>query len=141
MDGFEALMSAMHAKREELETATMAGLDKSAQAVMNSIAAELSSTAHSRGTPTPSGPGQPPSLVSGDLRRSIIVEGPRQSGAQFTATVAPTTVYARIQELGGNAGRGGSAHLPARPYVRPGVEKALPKIEQIMDDAWRTALE
>ena len=52
----------------------------------------------------------------------------RRSGkGQWTARVAPTTVYARIQELGGQAGRGHQSALPPRPYVSPAVTKSALK--------------
>jgi phage gpG-like protein len=53
-------------------------------------------------------------------------------GAVAMAHVAPTTVYARIQELGGVSGKGHRSHLPPRPYVAPAVEASMGLFE---DDA------
>lgn len=85
------------------------------------IKAELSRSSHSRGTKTPSPPGSPPSLISGALRRSVITNPPTGGGGVWTAYGGPTIVYARIQEMGGRAGRGHRTVLPPRPYVRPAI--------------------
>jgi hypothetical protein len=86
-------------------------------------------------TKTPSPPGQPPAIVTGTLRRSLrIVFAP--PAARTTSSLAPHTVYARIQEVGGDIypvrrkylrwfedGAWHFAkhvHLPARPYMLPG---------------------
>lgn len=83
----------------------------------------LGRRSHKRGTPTPSRPGQPPALVSGTLRRSVIVDRPRLVGPfRWRARVGPTVVYARIQDKGGVAGRNHTVRLPARPYARPTSE-------------------
>jgi phage gpG-like protein len=90
------------------------------------IKLELSQSSHAKGTPTPSSPGQPPSLISGQLRRSVKTTRVYPSGvATWTSHVAPTTVYARIQELGGDAGRDHRSHLPPRPYVRPATIRSM----------------
>jgi phage gpG-like protein len=84
---------------------------------------ELSRVSHSRGTPTPSPPGSPPALISGALRRSVMtIPGP-VSGYRASVTVGGTIVYARIQELGGRAGRNHASLLPPRPYLRPAAER------------------
>ena len=48
-----------------------------------------------------------------------------------SVTVGATTVYARIQELGGNAGRGHAAHLPARPYLEPTVARIRSQLHDV----------
>lgn len=85
-------------------------------------------------TKTPSPPGQPPALVTGTLRRSLRVDQ-AHGGPVAVASLAPHTVYARIQELGGNIYpvrrkflrwvEDGQVHfskhvyLPPRPYMLP----------------------
>ena len=93
---------------------------------------------HAPGTPTPSGPGQPPSLISGALRRSITVEAPERTAQGWAISVGPTIVYGRIQELGGTAGNG--ARLPPRPYMRPAWAVVPDKVRDIFQDAWRDAV-
>jgi phage gpG-like protein len=86
------------------------------------IKKQLGRTSHAPGTPTQSPPGSPPGLITGQLRRSVRQTKTYSSGAgRWTVHIAPTMIYARIQELGGWAGRGHKSHLPARPYVRPGM--------------------
>jgi phage gpG-like protein len=53
--------------------------------------------------PSPSPPGTPPARVTGTLARSIRKFGGHSTGEySFMVTVAPHTVYARIQQLGGH---------------------------------------
>src|SRR2546429_5409805 len=88
---------------------------------------QLTTSSHRRGDPTPSAPGEPPSLVSGNLRRSVNVTGPESVGATgWQGEVGPTAVYGRIQELGGIAGHG--SRLPARPYMKPAWDEVEPLI-------------
>lgn len=86
---------------------------------------ELSKYSHSRGTPTPSAPGDPPALVSGALRRSVKTVPGTARGARASVKVGGTVVYARIQELGGRAGRNHASLLPPRPYLKPAAERVI----------------
>jgi phage gpG-like protein len=79
----------------------------------------------------PSAPGTPPARRSGTLARSVRAEPAVPAGAgRATSSVAPHTVYARIQQTGGvihvvrakvlTDGKrffGKHVHLPARPYM------------------------
>lgn len=79
---------------------------------------------------SPSPPGTPPARVSGTLARSVRATKPAVSGYTARVSVAPHTVYARIQQKGGDIhvvrakvltnGRqffGTHVRLPARPYM------------------------
>lgn len=95
---------------------------------------------HPPRTKTPSPPGAPPALVTGTLRRSVRVE-PAAGLVRATARVAPHTVYARIQELGGHIYpvrakalrwvEDGTVHfarhvyLPPRPYMAPALRETV----------------
>jgi phage gpG-like protein len=115
--------------------ATRVAVGKGAHLIEEKAKLELSTSSHPRGTPTPSRPGEPPSLVSGTLRRSVRVQGPTNIDAtSYTASVGPTAIYGRIQELGGEAGRW--SYLPPRPYMAPGITKAGPELQAIFRDAW-----
>jgi hypothetical protein len=112
----------------------------------------LRRTAHGMYTYTPSPPGAPPSFVSGELAYSITVTvspgWPRAS-----SEVAPHTVYAAIQEFGGDTWPDHSkfmrwfmegqywykkiVHLPERPYMRPALEEVIASGE--LQDAAVTA--
>jgi phage gpG-like protein len=139
LDGFEAMIAALEGITTKVVAATPEGLAKAAHLLEGAIKIELSRTSHPPGTPTPSPPGSPPSLVTGTLRRSIQVEGPAQTGpGRWTANVGTGLVYSRIQELGGTAGRG--AYLPPRPYMAPGLAAALPAMGGAIERAWADAL-
>jgi phage gpG-like protein len=86
---------------------------------------ELDRYTHPPGVPTNSPPGEPPALVSGDLRRSVRMTPPASSGARSAVVVGGTVVYARIQELGGWAGRNHASYLPPRPYLKPASERII----------------
>jgi hypothetical protein len=86
--------------------------------------------AHAKGQPHIGGTGSGPNVVTGDLRRSIVMDSIMQIGlAHFATTVGPTMVYGRAVELGL---RNGANY----PYFHPGVEKALPEIEAISTEVW-----
>jgi hypothetical protein len=102
---------------------------------------QLGLKSHQAGTETPSEPGEPPALVTGTLRRSIHVEGPHPEGfGGWVVRVGPTVIYGRIQELGGDAGRGHAARLPARPYMKPAFEAVTPRLGEIYRAAWGRAI-
>lgn len=124
--GIAELARALEAMAARIEAATPVAVATATAMVEVAARANLSRTSHSRGTPTPSAPGQPPSLISGRLRSSFDILGPTPAGAgAWRAVLGPTAVYARIQELGGQAGRGHATTLPARPYLRPAVDDLL----------------
>lgn len=102
------------------------GANAAAALVEATTKEKLRQTTHRRGTPTPSRPGEPPSLISGQLRRSVLIVPAEPRGATaWVAKVGPTAVYARIQELGGDTGRNGASTLPARPYLEPAVKELI----------------
>lgn len=132
---FTAALTAVQAKQV---AATGAATGKALHLIERRAKEKLAETSHKRGTPTPSAPGDPPSLVSGALRRSIQVEGPAPTGPiSWEGRVGPTIEYGRIQELGGQAGH---ATLPARPYLSPAFDDVMPEIAEIYAEAWASAL-
>lgn len=134
VDQIQARLRAMIAA---VPAVTIAATVKVAHIGEREIKNQLRKTSHPKRTPTPSRPGQPPSLISGNLFRSVKVVGPTMVPGFVSAQVGPTMIYSRIQELGGNAGRHHAAHLPARPYVKPGVHIAIPQAEAVYINAWR----
>jgi phage gpG-like protein len=139
LNGAEAMLTALRTIGGRVAAATPDGLARAAHHLEAMVKLELSRTSHPPGTPTPSPPGSPPSLITGALRRSIQVNGPTEvAPGAWTATVSPDIVYGRIQELGGIAGRG--ARLPARPYMRPGLIAASPGMHALIKQAWADAL-
>lgn len=116
---------------------------RASAAAANAMAAEfhtelvdvtLRKSTHKAGTPTPAAAGDPPALVTGTLRRSAVIVPATAAGTRAVASCRVSTVYARIQELGGTVSVkrakvlynkrtkqafGKSATLPARPYMQP----------------------
>lgn len=85
---------------------------------------ELGKQSHQPGTLTPSAAGEPPAMISGDLRNSIAATIPVSLGpGRYMVEVGGTTIYARIQQMGGDAGR--NTKLDARPYLQPAVKKLI----------------
>jgi phage gpG-like protein len=136
---FEMDIAALVAGLDELaargQAAAMLGAQAAAAVAEVSIKRQLSMYSHTKRTPTPSPEGAPPAAISGTLRRSVI----KETGAGYV-DVGPSVVYARIQELGGQTGRRGATRLPARPYVEPGYNSALPAMETAALAAIRYAL-
>jgi phage gpG-like protein len=117
----------------------------------------LRQTSHPAGTVTTAAPGQPPALVTGTLRRSAQTDPAQEGGTRATAAVRVSTVYARIQELGGvitvkrakyltfqyPAGRWHqvkSVRLPPRPYMAPTLHR-LEEDGQLRDAGKQAALQ
>lgn len=68
------------------------------------------------------GNGNPyPGVLTGRLRRSVFYKKLTSFG-EWGVEIGPNVEYAAIHEFGGNAGRGGSAKIPARPYMQPSFE-------------------
>jgi phage gpG-like protein len=72
-----------------------------AQAAETAVKVTLTSSTHRAGTPTPSSPGQPPSLVTGRLRRSVTHTSPRlvDPGVAMSL-VGSVMTYASVHEFG-----------------------------------------
>lgn len=109
----------------------MVGLDNTVRDIVGdgvtllhrAVEVELSRLTHPPGTPTPSIPPEPPALVTGNLRRSAQDRIPQRLAlAVWEGALRMTAVYARIQALGGWAGRNHATHLPARDYVTPAMK-------------------
>lgn len=140
LPNWEAVAARITEKVVALEVGTRTGVGLVAHKLEAAAKKELNRQGHARRTPTPSAPGQPPARVSGDLLRSIQVKGPTGISGTYEASVGPTMVYGRIQELGGKTGRGHRVTLPARPYMDPALKASKQDILGIMVGAWRTAL-
>lgn len=140
--GLTELNAAIEGLAASLSAATRSATAKASHLVEQEIKQTLATSSHQRGTPTPSAPGEPPSLVTGTLRRSITVDGPHPLGlGRWEAQIGPTAVYGRIQELGGVTGRGGATVLPPRPYVQPSFDRLAigGALIDVYFAAWRTA--
>lgn len=119
MGGADEALAKLRRMRERTPAAAQAAAVAMGAVAMREVQRQLSLSEHDPGTATPSQPGEPPSLITGQLRRSVIMKPKGRAHVQ----VGATTVYARIQELGGDAGRNHATHLPPRPYLKAALEK------------------
>lgn len=134
--GLRECLAALDRIAPRAQAAAARGVRDAQRLVEREIKSEFTG-AHSRKERTGSSPGSPPEVVTGTLRRSVTSFPVETSALGAKGKVAPTSIYARIQELGGDTGRGGRTHLPARPYVRPVLDKIGPEIQSIFERAWR----
>lgn len=126
LDGAGPFKDAIDALIKTADAGSRRAANNAALKVASRTQRKLTTSTHKKGTPTPSRPGEPPSLVTGTLRRSVkVVPAVPVGGGAWQAQVGPTVVYARIQELGGATGRGGAVRLPARPYLGPSVTELI----------------
>lgn len=133
--GLHEAIAALQAKGAAVDAATRVATATVLEMMGRAAKEQLAKTSHSKGTPTPSAPGEPPSLVSGNLRNSIAVKGPDSIPGGYQGQVGPTAVYGRVQELGG-----GPRRLPARPYMQPAYDSLKDKIPGIYRNAWLAAV-
>jgi Mu-like prophage protein gpG len=100
---------------------------------------------HPMGTPTGSKPGQPPGRISGHLADEVKVHGPRLVGGlgrpRWEGAVGSSAVYARIQELGGWAGRNHQSYLPPRPHLKPAWRIVRPTARAVYVHELRRAVQ
>jgi len=138
LHGVEQFTAAIADKVAQMRAATRLATGTALHLIERRAKEKLGERSHQAGTPTPSGPGQPPALITGNLRRSIKVTGPDPEGASgWKGSVGPTAVQSRIQELGGVA-RGRT--LPPRPYLRPAFEEMRGEITAVFRTAWTKAI-
>jgi phage gpG-like protein len=135
--GLNELVRALTTKAAELQVVTREATGLAAHIVERNTKDLLRQSSHPKGTPTPSPPGTPPSVVTGTLMRSITVEGPTGVAGTYRSQVGPTVIYGRIHELGGQAGRRNAARLPARPYLAPALAQSKDHIAGMFYAAWR----
>lgn len=138
--GIPEFGAALNAWAERASIAARQATASGGHAIEAKVKRKLTTYSHPAGTPTPSPPGEPPALVTGQMRRSVRVSTPAQvAPGTWETRTGPSVIYGRIQELGGRAGRG--SVLPARPYLAPSVAELLSSGElfRIMRDAWARA--
>lgn len=131
----------MRLKGHAVSAATKRSTTKSIHLVEREVKRYLRTYTHPKGTPTPSPPGGPPAMITGNLIRSQKVTSTRKlREGVYGARTGPTARYGRAQELGGRVGRDHRTTLPKRPFQKPVTRAALRRIRGIYRDAWREAL-
>ena len=153
VDG-SSLVRSLERIRGITPAATELGMADAGQSVSGQTKRNLSLSAHAPGTRTPAPPGGPPSLISGDLRRSVRASDVTRTGYRFHVRVGATMIYARIQQMGGRVSTlkphglanrathqffGPSVYLPARPYL-PGAETSATLARDALVRRWSEAL-
>ena len=76
--------------------------------------------------------------VTNRLRSSIkfrVARSENEIGISFGTDVP----YAAIHEFGGNTGRNHKTYIRPRPYLRPGVEDAIPDFQEEVENILRKA--
>ena len=138
--------------------APMAACRALGQAAETAVKVTLTSSTHPLGTPTPSRPGQPPSLVTGRLRRSIARTPPRiiEPGTAV-CLVGSVVIYASVHEFGpvtitakrfpvlGNPKVGFFGRqviIPRRPFLEPAARRLVSSglARQVCEAAWMDAM-
>ena len=140
LEGLSEFNAALSEIVKSVDIATTLAVTKAGNVVKKNAQTGLALRSHPKGTWSPSPPGDAPALVTGALRRSITVKVSREGISGAKAEIGPTIIYGRIQELGGNAGRHGSVHLPPRPYMKPALEYSVPEMSRIYYEAWQAAM-
>ncbi len=140
VEGAEEFAAALDALQQRMHSATRKATKDGITLLQRRAHGRLSRYYHPPNTPTPSPPGEPPARITGHLRGSLSPTGPVPTGGGFTGTLGPTAVYARIQELGGRAGRNHSVTLPPRPYLAPTVRDSRNDIRRQYVEAWQRAM-
>lgn len=142
-DGLNELGDALDAMVDRVAKVTPRVVEAIGESLEEKTRAKLHLTEHDPGTPTPSEPGDPPSYISGALKGSVTHTPPLPTGdGTWSMLVGGTAVYARIQELGGWAGRNHASYLPPRPYLKPAYDELIASGE-VMEQAanlWGRAL-
>ncbi len=156
VDGVEEWSAVLDARMAAVRAATDDAVDDALALIQRGAQALLALTSHPPGTPTPSAPGSPPSLVSGALRRSIKARRTRRGPDVYAGGVGPTIVYGPPQERGAvitpkngpylwwrtatGMRRATSVRLPPRPFMAPAARAARTQVARIFARAWHKAL-
>lgn len=140
VDGVEEWGAAADALLGRVRDATDRAVDDGLALIQVEAQRNLALTSHPPRTPTPAAAGEPPSLISGALRRAMKVRRDRRGPNVYSGATGPAIIYGPIQERGGWAGAGHRSYLPPRPYLRPARTVAIPKIRKLFADAWARAI-
>lgn len=141
VDGTDAWDAAVDAIRARISAATDHAVDDGLALIQRRAQQNLTRYTHPRRTPTPSPPGEPPALIGGALRRSMVARRTLHGPQLYSGGVGPTIIYGPIQERGGVTGRGHHTVLPARPFLAPAAADMTPEIRKLFAEAWSAAIE
>lgn len=135
--GVPEVIGAMMGMVAQARVDTPAQINDALRVVARQQRTLLNLGSHSPGTKTGSPPGSPPWRITGRLMDSVTVRRATPTGLdRWEGMVGPTAVYGRIQELGGDTGRGHRTHLPPRPSLYPAWVIVRPTIRPQFTAAW-----
>lgn len=135
--GVDKFLAALAARGVKASADTPAAINDVLRTVARQQRTLLNLGSHPKGTKTGSPPGSPPWRITGHLMDSVTVRRAVPTGfGRWEGQVGPTARYGRIQELGGNTGRGHRTHLPPRPSLYPAVAIIRPTVGAAFRSAW-----
>lgn len=140
VDGADRSVAALTLMVARVREATPDAVDTVLDRVATQQRTLLGLGSHPYGTSTGSPPGSPPWRISGDLQGSVHVQRARPDGPDsWSGQTGASTVYARIQELGGWAGRGHRSWLAPRPSLYPAWRIVEPTARSVFIARWTVA--
>ena len=129
--GVDAALAALAKKAAEVDVVSRQVVTKSAAVVIRAAQANFEG-AHKKGEPHVGG--SLPNVVTGTLRRSIVMSKVTRNGVgDFSSSVGPTAVYGRAVELGL---RNGASY----PYFSPAVTATRSQVQAVAVATWRAWL-
>lgn len=143
---------------KDLEDAQQDGLEASARTLVRKVGDSLRQRASHKGAggePAPAG--QPPAQKTGTLARSISFDLRGNTAFVGVASDSPSNKYAMIHEFGGRIEAKNApflvfqlpdgewrkvkfVNMPARPYLRPALNRNLPELRDAFNKATQRSL-
>lgn len=124
---YTATLNALSGLVDRVQAGVADGVQEGTEVLKEQIQENLRASHY----PPASLPGTPPAYRTGFLHDNVYtMSGPTSTGGY--GEVWPSTVYARIHELSGWAGRGHRSFLPKRPYVEPARDEQADHIRSII---------
>lgn len=132
-DGLKQLSDWVKTQSEATDNAVREAVAKSAALTVKDAQANFEGS-HKKGQPHVGG--TKPNVVTGNLRRSIIMQPIVRTGlASYSTSVGPTAIYSRAVELG-------LRQAPAihYPFFQPGAQEAAKEFPSIMAESFNKYL-
>jgi hypothetical protein len=140
VEGVPALQRALTDMGERMSQATAEAVNEVLRTAVQQQRTLLALGRHPPGTPTGSPPGSPPWWITGDLHDSVKLRRAKLTApGTWFGEMGPTTIYSRIQELGGDTGWQHHTHLPPRPSLYPAWRIVRPTMRDTFTRHWAQA--
>jgi hypothetical protein len=122
------LVNALGAFSGRLDETILGALDRGTRtiALRSAVTDFMQGLGTGKNAQPPNPPPGPLGIRTGNLRRDVQAVPATGGGTQFVVALSAgaNVPYAAIHEFGGDAGKGGHAHIPARPYMLPALQKS-----------------